>query len=361
MLLYAIYPVASHNTPSSNLWSQQQRQKTDEEDGPLDTLTEILACSGRVRDWQSARDADEPASVSPANDASLATIAPVLNCLVLAFEGSPADRCDAHADASAVDARFARTTRRFGPAYRRTGAGGGHVFREQRGQFGDMSEVGDARVVENTGDERDGCDGGMRERVGNVGEKVVRALSGLAMVLAHTILVELLKAEIEDERRHPYSRMFTLPHPPSPGCCVELENEDEDKDVDYKNELPRPPREHWKRHSSMLLYAIYPVWSHTPPLNLRGQNKGDDRTSGNDNGTPAVCGGALARSTDTLLARTTRRPRPVHRRATSHRVSGVEAREFATDEDDFVEVFLPGWFTCGPGSPGTGAVSKSRL
>jgi hypothetical protein len=76
---------------------------------------------------------------------------------------------------------------------------------------------------------------------------------------------------------------------------------------------------------------------------------------------PAVCGGALARSTDTLLARTTRRPRPVHRRATSHRVSGVEAREFATDEDDFVEVFLPGWFTCGPGSPGTGAVSKSRL
>jgi hypothetical protein len=83
----------------------------------------ILACSGRVRDWQSARDADEPASVSPANDASLATIAPVLNCLVLAFEGGPADRCDAHADASAVDARFARTTRRFGPAYRRTASG----------------------------------------------------------------------------------------------------------------------------------------------------------------------------------------------------------------------------------------------
>jgi hypothetical protein len=78
--------------------------------------------------------------------------------------------------------------------------------------------------------------------------------------------------------------MFTLPHPPSPGSCVELENEDDDKDVDYKNGLPRPPREHWQRHSSMLLYAIYPVWSHMPPLNLRGQNKGDDRTSSNDNG-----------------------------------------------------------------------------
>jgi hypothetical protein len=29
-----------------------------------------------------------------------------------------------------------------------------------------------------------------------------------------------------------------LPHPPSPDACVELENEDDDKDVDYKNELP---------------------------------------------------------------------------------------------------------------------------
>jgi hypothetical protein len=40
-------------------------------------------------------------------------------------------------------------------------------------------------------------------------------------------------------------------------------------------------------------------------------------------------------------------------------ISGVAGREFATDEDDFAEVFLLGWFMCGSGSPGTGAEANN--
>jgi hypothetical protein len=56
-------------------------------------------------------------------------------------------------------------------------------------------------------------------------------------------------------------------------------------------------------------------------------------------GTPAACSDTH-RSTDTPLAGMTRQPHPIHHRAASHRVSGVAARELATDEDDFAEVFL---------------------
>jgi hypothetical protein len=70
-------------------------------------------------------------------------------------------------------------------------------------------------------------------------------------------------------------------------------------------------------------------------------------------GTPAACSDTH-RSTDTPLAGMTRQPHPIHCRAASHRVSSVAAREFATDEDDFAEVFLVVW----AGSPGTGAGTR---
>jgi hypothetical protein len=98
----------------------------------------------------------------------------------------------------------------------RTGAGGGHVFREQRGQFGNMSEVetlewwrtymrsfGD-RVGERPAMSGTAAMGACANEWETLAKRLCarcRGYAASAMVLAHTILAELLKAEIEDEVR----------------------------------------------------------------------------------------------------------------------------------------------------------------